>query len=262
LRGSLNNTNNNNTEDFFSGPFPTGMNEGQIFDWSDARFRFSVGTCKGCHGADSGAGALQISPSNGPGAEAGRSQFLSGPVTVDDPTGLGFPRTLDELSRRETDLRNLANGAAVTSPVFGNNYTVRFATSNKCLDSAGNTTTDGAFSQLFTCHGNGNQRLSLVSAGSFVYNLKYKHSGKCIDVQNGSTSNGARVVQATCNGSRASQKLTMSVVTGTPERRVLKFQHSNLCLLVQNQATTDTTPVIHATCPTYGEGGKGIDLVE
>ena len=261
FRGSLNDTNNNNTEDFFSGPFPQGMTEGQLLEWSDARFRFSVGTCRGCHGADA-AGSSQIMPQSGPGTQAGRSPFLNGPVTIDDPTGLGFPRTLDEMSRRENDLRNLVNGAAVTGPVFGNNYKVRFANGGKCLDSAGNTTTEGAFSQLFTCHGNGNQRLSLVSAGSFLYNLKYKHSNKCIDVQNASTSSGARVVQTTCNSSRPSQKLEFSVVTGTPERRVLKFQHSNLCLLVENQGTADGTRIVQATCPTYSEGGKGFDLVE
>jgi len=90
------------------------------------------------------------------------------------------------------DLRNLVNGAPVLVPVVGNNYTVRFQTSGKCLDSAGNTTNDGAFSQLYSCHGNPNQRLSLVSAGNGVYNLKYKHSGKCIDVQNASNEWSAR----------------------------------------------------------------------
>jgi hypothetical protein len=165
--------------------------------------------------------------------------------------------------RRENDLRNLVNGRPVLLPTFGNNYTVRFVTGNKCLDSAGNNSTDGAFSQLFTCHGNANQRLSLVSVGANVYNLKYKHSGKCIDVQNGSTSSGARVVQMSCNSSRTSQKLTLETRSGvTPAARVLRFQHSNMCLLVQNQATADSTPVIQGACPASTDFAKGFNLVE
>ena len=227
-----------------------------------------MGTCRGCHSGETGTAFLHIvAGRRAAGTEASRSAFLSGAVDVPDPADPNIVRAFDEMLRRENDLRDLVNGAPVMVPVFGNNYTVRFQPDDggKCLDSAGNTTTDGAVSQLWTCHGNGNQRLSLVSAGAGVYNLKYKHSGKCIDVQNGSTSNGARVVQMTCNGSRASQKLTLSVLGGTPPTpapRLLRFQHSNLCLLVQNQATGDGTPIVQGTCPASTDFAKGFDLVE
>jgi hypothetical protein len=191
--------------------------------------------------------------------------LLSGQLSVVDPI-TGSTRTFDEMSRRETDLRKLVNGVAVMNPVFGNNYTVRFRTSNKCLDSAGETNfADGVLSQLWTCHGKGNQRLSLVevgSAGSGVYNLKYKHSSKCIDVQNAATNSGARVEQRTCSSTRNSQKLTLSVVAGSlPNPRVLKFQHSNLCLVVKDNLTADGTAIVQGTCPTTDQT-KAFDLVE
>jgi hypothetical protein len=244
------------------------MPSDQLGAWRDARFRFSIGTCRGCHSGETGTAFLHIVP-QGIGAEASRSAFLSGGVLVPDVADPNISRSLDEMFRRENDLRDLVNGAPVMNPVLGNNYTVRFqpgTTGGKCLDSAGNTTADNAVSQLWTCHGNGNQRLSLVSVSAGVYNLKYKHSGKCIDIQNGSTANGARVVQLTCNSSRASQKLTISTLGGTPlftpAPRLLRFQHSGLCLLVQNQGTGDGTAIIQGTCPSSTDYAKGFDLVE
>ena len=249
----------------WNGPTPTGMPADQLSEWQDARFRFAVGTCSGCHGPETGTSFLHIFP-DGPGVESRLSSFLSGSVTVPDPV-TGRNRGFSEMFRREMDLRKLVDGAPVLVPVFGNNYTVRFHSTGKCLDSANNTNNDGDASQLYTCSGNGNQRLSLVATSTTnVYNLKYKHSGKCIDVQNASTSSGARVVQMTCNSARASQKLTLSVLSGaplgTPSPRLLKFQHSNLCLLVQNAATADTTAIVQGTCPASNDFAKGFNLVE
>lgn len=245
---------------------PIGLPPSQSLDWIEARFRFSVGTCSGCHGSETGTAFLHIHPGQGPGFEAARSDFLKGTVLVVDPVTPTHNRTFNEMGRRENDLRNLVDGYPVLVPVFGNNYTVRFRNSGKCMDSEGDNGNENAFSVLWPCHGNRNQRLSLVSAGNGVYNLKYKHSGKCIDVLNGSTSNGARVVQATCNANRASQKLSLSAVggspPGTPAPRLLKFQHSNLCLVVQNQSTSNGTWIVQATCPGSQEHTKAFDLVE
>ena len=203
---------------------------------------------------------------------ATRSAFLSGSVSVPDPAGSGVIRQFSEMFRRENDLRALVDEVPVLVPVLGNNYTVRFHASGKCLDSAGNGLGNGVFSQLYSCHGRGNQRLSLVSAGPNLYSLKYKHSGKCIDVQNASgsqnasTANNARVVQNACNGARTSQKLSLSVLSGapigTPAPRLLKFQHSNRCLLVKDQATADGTQIVQATCPASNDFAKGFNLVE
>lgn len=233
--------------------------------WYDARFRFAVGTCMGCHGRETNTSFLHIEPRD-PGTEATRSPLLSGPITVTDPL-IGLARNFDELGRREKDLRNLVNFAPVGLPVLGNNYTVRFGGSGKCLDSTGNTTTNGAYSEIWDCHGNGNQRLSFVSLGSGAnagkYNLKYKHSGKCLDVENGSTASGARVIQNTCNSASASQKLALDTVASaasSPLPRVLRFQHSNLCLIVKNQGTASGTAIVQGTCPTTAS--QGFNLVE
>jgi hypothetical protein len=264
FRGSLNLLPGNPPQ-FWTGPVPTGTNsEEQAWDWPNARFRFSVGTCRGCHGQDAGANLFHIQPTT-PGEPPVLSRFLNGEnEEFVDPANPDFRRVFNEMYRRETDLRKLVNGSPVLQPIFGNNYKVRFENSSKCLDSAGNNQTNGAFSQLYACHGNGNQRLSLVSVGSGVYQLKYKHSGKCIDVQNGSASNGARVVQNTCNSSTTSQRLTLESVSGVfaPAPRVLRFQHSSLCLVVQNQGTANGTAIVQGTCPASGEATKGFYLVE
>jgi hypothetical protein len=269
FRGGLNSLVSSN--EFWGGPTPTGMPPGQSHDWSEARFRFSVGTCRGCHGAETATGGfLHILP-NTPGTEAGRSAFLRGSVNVVDPVNPNISRQFNEMFRRENDLRGLVNLAPVLVPVLGNNYTVRFSNSGKCLDSAGDNSNDGAFSQLWSCHERGNQRLSLVSVGTNVYNLKYKHSGKCLDVenapgsQNASTNPNARVVQRSCVSGRTSQRVTLSTIggapLGTPAPRLVQFQHSNLCMLVENQATLDGTRIIQATCPT-SPYTAGFNLVE
>lgn len=263
FRGGINSIGVSPADEYWGRNYPTGLGSEFLYDYSDARFAFSVGTCMGCHSQETGTGLLHILPPS-PGSEASRSNFLSGPVTAFDPWwNGGFTRNFDEMTRRENDLRGLVNGSPVLLPVLGNNYTVRFQNSGKCLDSANNSNNDGDVAQLYACHGNANQRLSLVSVGTGVYNLKYKHSGKCIDVQNASTADGARVVQMACNSGRASQKLTLSTLSGTtPNTRLLRFQHSNRCLLVQNQGTGDTTPIVQGTCPSSTDFAKGFNLVE
>jgi len=248
----------------WQGPLPTDMPSELLNDWIQARFRFSVGTCAGCHSGDTNTQMLHIFPQEpGPGAEANRSPLLSGPLTVDDPAFPGFSRSFDEMQRRENDLRNLVNGVPVGLPVLGNNYTVRFQNSGKCMDSIGNTTNNGALSQLYTCNGEGNQRLSLVSVGTGVYNLVYEHSGKCVDVVNAATNLNARVEQRTCDPTRASQKLTLGVLGGSvPNPRFLKFQHSDKCLQVLNQGLTNGSAIVQGTCPTSNEFAKGFHLVE
>jgi len=193
FRGAFNQLGLDPTDDFWNAPAPAGVDRTA---YADARFQFSAGTCRGCHGRETGTSFLQIFPGE-VGQEPGLSAFLSGAVQVEDPVVPGLFRTLDEMGRRQNDLAMVVNGDAVRVPVLGNNYTVRFLNGvNRCLDSAGNTTANGAFSQLFDCHGMANQRLSLVSLGNQLFSLKYKHSGKCIDVQNGATNGGARVCKA------------------------------------------------------------------
>lgn len=261
FRGSINHVASSGTE-YWSGPQPTGLPAGSEGDWSDARFRFSVGTCRGCHGSDTGTAFNHIR-ANEPGAEPHLSDFLLGSVDVPDPI-TGSSRSFNEMFRRENDLVALVNGSPVMLPVFANNYVVRFRNANKCMDSFGNTTNDNAAAVIYGCSGNANQRLSLVSAGGGYYNLKFKHSGKCLDIQNGSTQSGAAAVQLTCNSGSNSQKLTLDTLWSGlgPIPRIIRFKHSNLCLLVKNQATADSTPLVQGTCPAVSDFAKGFDLVE
>jgi hypothetical protein len=258
FRGSINEMGIANDDDFWNAPAPAGADG---LTYSQARFRFSLGTCRGCHGRETGTGFNQISsPLDLNGGEAFISSFLSGPVDVEDPILPGFFRTFDEMGRREQDLNGLVNGGPVHLLVLGNNYTTKFLASGKCLDSAGNNSNEGAPSQLFSCHGMGNQRLSLVSVGNSQHSLKYKHSGKCIDVVNGSTSRGAQVVQATCNSSRPSQRLTL--FAPSDGFRSVRFQHSNLCLVVRSQGTADGTPIVQDSCPANGDPTRAFTFVE
>jgi hypothetical protein len=263
FRGSINTLKGG---DFWSGsPGPTGVTTETLWDWVDARFRFSIGTCKGCHGGETDTPFLHIGPRN-PGEPAILSPFLRGRVTVADPEwGSGLVRNFDEMLRREVDLRVLVDQRPVQLPVFGNYYQIRFYSSRKCLDSEFNTTADGAPSKLYTCHGEANQRLALVPAPGQpegVYNLKYKHSGKCLEPKDGSVSISAPIVQTTCDPTRASQRVTLETRTGTtPNSRILKFKHSLRCLLPGNNAV-DGTAVIQAPCPAPSDFAKGFHLVE
>jgi hypothetical protein len=72
---------------------------------SEARFHFALNTCNGCHGSvETNTVFLQISPRS-PGQVAPLSAFLTG-TTVNDPVS-GVQRTLNDLSRRKTDLTSL-----------------------------------------------------------------------------------------------------------------------------------------------------------
>jgi hypothetical protein len=74
----------------------------------NARFKFSLATCSGCHLSETSTSFYHIRPTNF-GTPAILSPFLSGPITVNDPVN-GFPRNFDELLRRATILDQLANG--------------------------------------------------------------------------------------------------------------------------------------------------------
>jgi hypothetical protein len=74
----------------------------------DARFKFSLATCSGCHQAETVTSFYHILPTPF-GTPAGLSAFLSGPLTVADPVN-GFARTFDEILRRQIILDQIANG--------------------------------------------------------------------------------------------------------------------------------------------------------
>jgi hypothetical protein len=71
---------------------------------NEARHKFALNTCNGCHAFEAGVSFLQIFPRFGS-SEAGLSGFLTG-TTVLDPVS-GQPRTFNDLGRRRADLRAL-----------------------------------------------------------------------------------------------------------------------------------------------------------
>jgi hypothetical protein len=84
------------------GPVPPG----------EARFQFSFATCGGCHLTETNTSFYHIRPTQF-GTPAILSPFLSGPITVNDPTIVfplpPFPRKFDEMLRRAQILDQIAN---------------------------------------------------------------------------------------------------------------------------------------------------------
>jgi hypothetical protein len=97
---------------FAGSPFVGGSSFNNLAAWTapgilnnEARHRFSLNTCNGCHGfAETGTAFLHVSP-RFPGSEAQLSGFMTG-ITVFDPV-TGDPRTLNDLGRRRVDLQGL-----------------------------------------------------------------------------------------------------------------------------------------------------------
>jgi hypothetical protein len=99
--------------DTFAGvPFLAGSSLNNLTAWTapginnnEARHKFSLNTCNGCHGTEeTGTRFLHINPRD-PGTVAQLSGFLTG-ITVPDPV-TGVPRTLNDLGRRNQDLKAL-----------------------------------------------------------------------------------------------------------------------------------------------------------
>ena len=71
----------------------------------DARFKFSLNTCNGCHARETNTGFTHVSPAPF-GAAAGLSGFLTG-LSVLDPTGNGVSHPFGDLERRRVGLETL-----------------------------------------------------------------------------------------------------------------------------------------------------------
>jgi hypothetical protein len=99
-------------ESFGGAPFLGGSSFNDLVPWfgdgsianNDARHKFSLNTCNGCHGPEAATQFLQISP-RFPGETAFLSPFLTG-TTVQDPVD-GSLRPLNDLRRRREDLEFL-----------------------------------------------------------------------------------------------------------------------------------------------------------
>jgi hypothetical protein len=74
---------------------------------NDARHKFSLNTCNGCHAGETGTPFTHVFPRSS-GVQAGLSGFLTG-VTVPDPVS-GVSRSFNDLARRKADLESLVCG--------------------------------------------------------------------------------------------------------------------------------------------------------
>lgn len=106
---------------FQGGPFRGGAILNNIDFWSapgivsnNARQKFSLNTCNGCHGAETQTGFLQISP-RFLGSAAALSGFLRG-ETISDPVNPAVTRKFNDLARRANDLRTLVCPSAAALP--------------------------------------------------------------------------------------------------------------------------------------------------
>lgn len=95
--------------------FRGGGIENQIDFWSapnianpTARHLFSLGTCNGCHGAETGTFFLHINPRE-PGQVAALSGFMTG-IDVVDPDDGSTTRTFGDISRRRKRVRDILCG--------------------------------------------------------------------------------------------------------------------------------------------------------
>jgi len=77
---------------------------------NDARQKFSLNTCNGCHGAETGTAFLHIAP-----REVGSAAALSGFLTqieLPDPVDPATSRSFNDLARRATDMANVLCSAS------------------------------------------------------------------------------------------------------------------------------------------------------
>lgn len=114
-------------------PFRGGASSHTLnFDWDgpapacttifnlNARHNFSLNTCNGCHGAETGTAFKHVQP-RGPGVPSALSAFLTGGPVVVDMCGIGH--TFNDIARRQADLCALVN---MTCPVLSAEPPVTF----------------------------------------------------------------------------------------------------------------------------------------
>jgi hypothetical protein len=83
---------------------------------TEARHKFSLNTCNGCHAGETGTAFTHIFPRRA-GQQAALSVFLRGGTVLDPWTAA--PRTFDDLGRRATDLSALVCGTGSTQGLTG-----------------------------------------------------------------------------------------------------------------------------------------------
>ncbi len=106
--------------------------------------------------------------------------------------------------------RGSGSSIGTTQPIQG-------ASSSRCIDVYGNTTTPGAKVDIWECNGSSGQSWTFTSAGEL------KANGLCLDATGGDTSGGTKLVTWTCHGG-ANQQFKLN-----PDGAIVGTQ-SGLCV--------------------------------
>ncbi|MDB4987985.1 MAG: hypothetical protein JWN04_3163, partial [Myxococcaceae bacterium] len=101
-------------------PFLGGASFNDLLAWRssgivnpEARFRFSLNTCNGCHGSEETGTAFLHIDNRFPGSMSPISGFMSG-ISIQDPV-TGVARTLNDLGRRNADLKAVVCGGTAST---------------------------------------------------------------------------------------------------------------------------------------------------
>lgn len=119
------------------------------------------------------------------------------------------------------------------------------ASTGKCLDVSGSSTTSGAAVVQSRCTFGTNEQWN-VQPFNGAYRVIQQNSGQCLAVTGGSTIAGAQVVQNTCTG--ANSELWTFVPTGNGFQLV--STGSGLCANVSGNDTADGTNIVQSACST------------
>lgn len=88
-------------------------------------------------------------------------------------------------------------------------YTVKVASTGKCLDVPNSSTADSVQLQQWSCNSTAAQQWDFTYVGNSLYEIKNANSGKCVDLKAGGTANGTVIQQYACNqGSNQRFKVT------------------------------------------------------
>lgn len=147
----------------------------------------------------------------------------------------------------------------------GVTYNIVGVHSNKCVEIAGGSTSNGALVQIATCNDSPRQQFRFESMGSGYHRIRNVGSNRCIDIEGASTQNAARVLQWDCHGNANQQFLAHDRGNTVHE---LVARHSGQALDVNGRGTADGTAIIQwpltgATnqqfrlTPVDGSGGGG-----
>jgi galactose oxidase len=119
------------------------------------------------------------------------------------------------------------------------------ASTGKCIDISGASTTPGAAAHQYHCTLAPNQQWT-VQPFNGAYRIVEQQTGQCLSIAGASTAAGAAVVQNTCSGANA-ELWTFRPASGGVQ---LVSSLSGQCANVANDATGDSAPIVQSACST------------